>query len=88
MHDGGISTSIFKNNEQICTSIPHYSKAQTGHGHGDMVRRQMSSGQLGNETTSEHIQSQGICSYPNGIPLKKGDSMYLQVQYDFKLHPG
>jgi hypothetical protein len=88
MHDGGVSTEIFKNNERICNSIPHYSKAKAAHSHGDAVKRQQPSGPTAANADIEHIERQDACYYPTGIPLKKGDTMHLQVKYDFKEHPG
>lgn len=88
MHDGGVNTEIFKNKDKICDSLPHYSKAKTAaHGHGDMAKRQMGGGMASNSEIA-HIEKQDKCLFPGGLPLKKGDSMYLQVDYDFKKYPG
>jgi ligand-binding sensor domain-containing protein len=36
----------------------------------------------------EHIEHQENCMFKDGVQMKKGDEMYLQASYDFKLHPG
>lgn len=97
-HSGGISTEVFRNSERICNSVPTYgmapSKAATAattgektHGHGDMAKRQMMGSGAGNADIP-HILKQDACLFPDGIPMKKGDTMYLQANYDFKQHPG
>jgi hypothetical protein len=83
MHDGGTTTEIFKNEKRICDSVTHYSESK-----GAMVKRQQPGDQAATDTAAAHIERQDICSYPEGIPLKKGDSMHLLVKYDFKAHPG
>lgn len=45
-------------------------------------------GSSAENTDISHILKQDPCLFPDGIPLKKGDTMYLQVNYDFKAHPG
>ena len=92
MHDGGDNTEIFHNDKLICNSIPRYSKAITnstmsGDGHGHKTRRQIKGGPLDN-TQIDHIFHQNRCTFSEGIPLKKGDSMYLNAIYDFNKHPG
>jgi len=86
MHDGGVSTEIFRNKERICNSVPHYAKTTSGEGHG-MAKRQMMGSGPGNADI-EHIQKQDGCAFPGGLPLKKGDSMYVQANYDFRQHQG
>lgn len=61
--------------------------SEKSHGHGDMLKRQMMGSSSGN-TDIPHILKQDACLFPDGIPMKKGDTMYLQVNYDFKLHQG
>ncbi|KAF2672991.1 hypothetical protein BT63DRAFT_436803 [Microthyrium microscopicum] len=86
MHDGGVSIEVVRNNEVICTSKPDYSK-EGGHSHGMKSKRQMPGGDHTNNDI-EHIASQGICLFPEGVPFKKGDKMYIQANYDFDKHPG
>lgn len=89
MHDGGISTQIFQNGTMICDSIASYGKSQASHSHeGKRRKRQLGSGDDSANANGEHIKKQTICDFREGIPLKKGDSMYLKVDYDFKQHPG
>ncbi|RDI82898.1 hypothetical protein Vi05172_g7109 [Venturia inaequalis] len=57
------------------------------HGHGEMAKRQTMRSSAGN-TDVPHILKQAACLFPDSTPMKKGESMYLQVNYDFKLHPG
>lgn len=87
MHDGGVSTQIFQNGKKICDSLPHYGK---GAGHGmkrKMKKRQMGGGAASNSEI-EHIETQDACTFTQGLPMKKGDSVYLSVDYDFKRYPG
>jgi hypothetical protein len=94
-HSGGVSTEIFLNNQRICNSVPVYgmtptntsSTAEKGHGHTGMAKRQMMGSGAGNMDIP-HIVRQSGCAFPTGSPLKKGDKMYLQVNYNFKEHPG
>jgi len=86
MHDGGVSTEIFKNDALLCDSLPHYAKTTQGH-HPMHDRRQISGGATSN-TEIEHIEKQDPCLYMEGVPLKKGDQMYMKVNYDFEKYPG
>ena len=56
---------------------------EKSHGHSDMARRQMMGSGAGNSDIP-HILKQDACLFPDGIPMKKGDNMYLQVNYNFK----
>ena len=84
MHDGGVNTEIFKNNQLICKSLPHYAKGTSSHG---MRRRQIAGGSYSNNEI-EHIYRQDTCKFPDGVAVKKGDKMHLTVNYDFKKYPG
>ena len=88
-HDGGTSTLIFHNGKVICDSKAMYSNSSAGHhgGMGGMRKRQMMSGSNGNNDIP-HIYKQTGCEFKDGYPLKKGDTLYLQADYDFELHPG
>jgi hypothetical protein len=77
-HDGGTGVLIFKNNEVICDSQPHY--ATDGHGGMGMRKRQLMGGDYEN-TAIPHIQKQMACNFKDGIPLKKGDTMHIQVSH-------
>jgi hypothetical protein len=92
MHDGGVSTEIFQNNKLICSSIPHYSNStggMGGHGHASEMPKSGGAGGGGNSNKeNEHIQSQSRCDFPQGLPLKKGDTMYIRTNYDFRKYPG
>jgi hypothetical protein len=80
MHDGGESLEIFQNDRVICSSAPTYTKAG-GHGHsmaGKKHRRQIAGGKADNKDIA-HIDKQPGCNFPQGKPLKKGDTMYLSV---------
>ncbi|KAF2398655.1 hypothetical protein EJ06DRAFT_557869 [Trichodelitschia bisporula] len=87
MHDGGTSTEVFKNDQRICISYPHYSMG--GHGMGGMGhdKRQLRAGNHTN-TDIEHIDVQEGCFYTDPVPIKKGDSLYIRANYDFTAHAG
>jgi hypothetical protein len=59
------------------------STGEKAHGHGGMIKRQMMGSGAGN-TDIPHILKQDPCLFPDGIPMKKGDNMYLQANYNFK----
>jgi len=97
MHDGGVNTMIFHNKDKICDSLPHYSfakktnstSASGGHSHGKTRKRQMGGAALdGSNVDIAHIERQDPCIFPSGIPIKKGDTAHLAVDYDFKKYPG
>jgi hypothetical protein len=94
MHDGGLTTEIFQNGKLICDSVAEYGKAKAkpgapGHSHGGRKRQvEMNSASVANMAEAEHIQSQRVCDYNDGIPLSKGDSMHLKVKYNFNEHMG
>lgn len=102
MHDGGIKTDIYHNQDVICSSSPHYSVSLSGGmgGMGGMSRRSIDG--VGGETmartsrvrrqrqqASLHIDHQEGCEFPGKeIPMKQGDKLYLRVDYDFDKYPG
>jgi hypothetical protein len=83
MHDGGVNTEIYQNDKLICTSVATYGKS--GGGHGAMGS---SNGGSAHNMEIEHIVGQSRCEFPDGIPLKKGDKMYIRANYDFRQHAG
>jgi hypothetical protein len=93
MHDGGLTTEIFQNGKMICDSVAKYGKSKGGHSHGDGMRKKRQAALAGSNVSNnvadvEHIQMQTVCDFPDGIPLKKGDSMHLKVKYNFHEHAG
>jgi hypothetical protein len=87
MHDGGISTEVYKNKDNICTSIPTYSKTgQSGMGGMGGGLRKRQNQQASNN--GEHIASQTPCFFQQPIALKKNDIMYIKSYYDFTKHQG
>lgn len=86
MHDGGVSVEIFKNDELICTSVPHYSAKATG-AIGGMKKRQLM-GTAVNNTQIEHVGVQEGCTFNPPLLIKKGDTMHIKANYDFTKHPG
>lgn len=80
LHEGGVSTEIYKNAERICTSYPHYSKGgpenMGGMGHG---KRQLMGSMSNNNTEIGHIEKQGGCNFDTPIRIKKGDVMYVSA---------
>jgi hypothetical protein len=102
MHDGGINTKIYRNNDLLCTSLPIYSKdgkgmggsGQTmgagmpaGAGHSHKLKRQIQGGNY-NNFELEHIASQPACIFEKPAELKKGDQLYVVANYDFTKYPG
>jgi hypothetical protein len=94
VHDGGVSTEIFLRGKKICDSIPSYGRAESSgpsHGHSERrIKRQavFVGGSIEDNAGIDHILKQDMCNFPEGIPIKKGDEMWLKVNYDFNKHPG
>jgi hypothetical protein len=89
MHDGGTATEVYKNNDNICTSIPIYSKTGGSGGMGGMPGgHQKRQNQPSGEHEMEHIASQTPCFFQKPIALKKNDIMYIKSYYDFTKHEG
>jgi hypothetical protein len=86
MHDGGTSLKVHQNGQVICDSKPKYGKGP-GHSMGGMSKRQIA-GAAESNNDIEHIEKQDQCRFLDGKPLKKGDSMFVQANYDFKQHAG
>lgn len=78
MHDGGTTLQIFHNNELICTADPIYSAPGEKGGKGMKRKRQIPGGPQSNEEIA-HIKKQLGCVFLDGRPMKKGDTMYIQV---------
>jgi hypothetical protein len=76
MHDGGTSLQVFHNDKVICTSEPTYAKE--GHGMGGMKKRQIKGDGKSNDEIP-HIKKQEGCKFLEGKPMKKGDTLYIQV---------
>jgi hypothetical protein len=87
-HDGGTGVYVFQNDKIICDSAPHYVNS-TGSSHGGMGmrKRQLNGGDYKNSDIA-HIEKQSPCNFKDGIVLKKDDTMHIQANYDFTLHPG
>jgi hypothetical protein len=95
VHDGGVSTEIFLRGERICESIPRYGRSKPSgpsHSHGERRRTKRQAVVVGggpeDNAEIEHILKQDMCDFPEGLPIKKGDEMWLKVNYDFNKHPG
>ena len=92
VHEGGTGIDIFKNDQLVCTSTPHYSKSPLLSGVGGMSHNKRQSIPLSSSsvenTAIEHIDRQDGCELSKEISIKKGDSMYIKVSYDFTLHAG
>jgi len=87
MHDGGTSTDIYLNDKVICTSTPQYGKGEGHHG-GMEGMGPTEGGGASNNADIPHIQSQNRCEFADGMPLKKGDKMYISANYDFTKRQG
>lgn len=91
MHDGGTQTEIYLNDKMICNSVPQYGKSKPAHGHGEGRKKRQAvyvGGSVQDNENIEHILRQSTCEYADGIAIKKGDTMYQKVVYDFNRHPG
>lgn len=97
LHAGGVNMEIFKNDKMFCNSTASYGKpspGSSGHSHGPMgpmgpmkFKRQVQAGNWSNSEL-EFIESMSMCNYPEGIPIKKGDALYIQSNYDLERHKG
>jgi hypothetical protein len=86
MHDGGTLTEVYKNHQLFCSSTPHYSASAGGMSMGGHKRSKRQAQVMQPQL---HIDSQSGCEFPGDeIPLKKGDRLYLRVEYDFTKYPG
>jgi hypothetical protein len=93
MHDGGVNTEIFLNDKKICTSNSEYGTGAGEHAHADKPKggpEGMPGAAGGPASNAEipHIQKQTRCTFKDGMPIKKGDSMYIVANYDFTKHAG
>lgn len=71
MHDGGINIILKVNDKEVCNSRAVYG----GPGHVTKIDGKVW------ETISEST----YCNHT--VPVKKGDSIYMQANYDVELHP-
>jgi hypothetical protein len=71
MHDGGVNIILKVNDKEVCNSRAVYG----GLGHVAKVDGKVW------ETISEST----YCN--NTVPVKKGDKIYMQTNYDVELHP-
>lgn len=82
--------TVFLNGKDICDSRAHY--AIGGHGMGSLTGAKTAKRELtpASKTTGQamHINSQGGCTFGAGIPIQKGDRLWIKSFYDFGLHPG
>jgi hypothetical protein len=92
MHDGGTSTDIFHNGKMVCHSVPIYAKSAAsmggGHSHGGHGRRQVQEPKGIPDAEGLHIERQEYCTFPEGVPIKAGDSLFISANYDFDKYTG
>jgi hypothetical protein len=99
LHDGGENVLIIQNGEVFCDSKAKYEIGATSHSHnhggkgggGKMgampaQKRQLRGGNYSN-TDIPHISELGRCDYTKGRPLRPGDGLYIQANYDLTAHP-
>jgi hypothetical protein len=81
MHDGGVSLQVVHNEKIICHSEPSYTKAgEKGSAMGGMKsKRQVHGGSHTNDEIA-HIKKQSGCLFLEAKPMKKGDTLYIQVK--------
>jgi hypothetical protein len=79
LHGAGIEARVSVNNHLVCTSAAHYAKdAATG-----------LSGKIDHHYfDNEHILSQDSCVFNDGTPMKRGDELSFEVDYDFEKRTG
>jgi hypothetical protein len=83
VHDGSTGADVFKNDEVICNSVATYRKG-AGHHH----KRQIKADGSYSTADLEHISDLSMCRWPQGLPMKQGDLLYMTANYDFTLHKG
>jgi hypothetical protein len=87
VHPGAKNLEIFENGKQICDSVATYKKAgEGGHGHAPM-KRQIPAGNYSNNDV-EFVANMRFCEFPQGVPMKPGDKLHIQTNYDLDLHKG
>jgi hypothetical protein len=80
MHDGGTSLQVVHNDKVICNSEPHYTQeGEKGHGMGGMKHKRQIPGSAKSNDDIAHIKKQEGCTFLEGKPMKKGDTLYIQV---------
>jgi hypothetical protein len=72
MHDGGIDIKFTVNDKEVCDSKAIYGGA------GHVAK-------LADGKVWETIRESSYCN--STIPIKKGDKIYMQANYDVELHP-
>jgi hypothetical protein len=85
VHDGATGADVFVNDKIICNSVATYRKGAGGHHHR---KRQIKADGDYSKADLEHISDLSMCRWPQGVPLKKGDALYMTANYDFTLHKG
>jgi hypothetical protein len=85
VHDGATGADIFKNDNIICKSVATYRKG-AGHHHRKLKRQIKAEGY--DPADLEHIDGLSMCRWPEGVPIKKDDILYMTANYDFNLHKG
>jgi hypothetical protein len=81
MHDGGTNLLVVHNDKVICDARAVYTKeGEKGHSMGGKkLKRQISGGSKPNGEIA-HIKKQEGCKFLEGRPMKKGDTLYIQVK--------
>ena len=94
LHAGGVNMEIFHNNTVVCDSRATYETSPApggGHSHGKPgmghAKRQVKAGNYSN-TEIEYIENMSMCNFPDGIPIRKGDTSHIQANYDLVTHKG
>jgi hypothetical protein len=89
LHEGGTNIQVFKEGKLTCTSTPHYSNfPSSGMGSMNHGKRQIMGPNTTTNANIEHIDKQGGCIFNTPLPVKKGETMFIQANYDFTKHNG
>jgi hypothetical protein len=86
-HDGATNLVIFQNYKPLCDSVVEYSTAPGGHQHHGKVKRQIKAGNYSDKDVP-HIKKLKFCNFPDGVPLRRGDTLFIETNYDLVRYPG
>jgi hypothetical protein len=87
VHDGATNLVVYQNYKQLCDSVAEYTMGPGSHGHHGKVKRQIKAGSY-NEKEVPHIKRTKLCNFPDGVPIKTGDTLFIETNYDLIRYPG
>jgi hypothetical protein len=78
---------VYQNYKQLCDSVAEYSTGPGSHGHHGKVKRQIKAGDYTGKVIP-HIKRAKLCNFPEGVPIKTGDTLFIETNYDLIRYPG